>query len=144
MLETRDEIIGSGWTFPMRFSAGGGVGLSTRERKLEESMRLILCTAIGERPMRPEFGCRIHEYVYGVPDADTAAGIAGAVKASLRRWEPRVKVMDVDVAPDPEEASLLWIDISYQPVDTNDPRNLVFPFYTIPTEESLTHDTAYA
>jgi phage baseplate assembly protein W len=144
MSTVRDEIIGAGWTFPMRFNAAGGVGLSTRERKIEESIRLILSTAVGERPMRPEFGCKIHDYVFGVPDADTANEIAVAVKASLRRWEPRVQIMDVNVAPDPDDAALLWIDISYQAVDTNDPRNLVFPFYTIPAEETSAHDVADA
>jgi hypothetical protein len=122
----------------MRFSAGGGVGLSSRDRKLEESIRLILSTSIGERPMRPEFGCRIHDYVFGVPGPDTATEVAAAVQAALRRWEPRILVMGVDVGPDPDQETLLWIDITYRPVDTNDPRNLVFPFYTIPAEEAAT------
>lgn len=134
MVTNRDEIIGAGWTFPLQFSASGGVMLSTREQKLEESMRLILSTGVGERPMRPGFGCTIHDYVFGMADQATCSNISMAVRAALRRWEPRVLVTDVDVAADEDDPTLLWIDIRYSPVDTNDPRNLVFPFYTIPAE----------
>jgi uncharacterized protein len=136
LLSNRDEIIGVGWSFPMRFNAAGGVGLSSQERKLEESIRLILSTAIGERPMRPLFGCRIHDHVFGVLNDDTINDMQLAVKESLRQWEPRILVRDVMVTQDPDEQSLVWIDVSYSPKDTNDPRNLVFPFYSIPVEET--------
>lgn len=131
-----DSFIGSGWAFPLRVDATGRIALSARERELEEAMRLILGTAFGERPMRPEFGCGIHEYVFAGVSLDTANAIANEVRASLARWEPRVVVRDVIVNVDDAEPSLLYIDIRYSPRDTNDPRNLVFPFYTIPAEES--------
>jgi phage baseplate assembly protein W len=85
--------------------------------------------------MRPEFGCGIHDYVFAPADATTAGLIAYEVRASLLRWEPRVDVRDVDVRPDPTDPATLYIDISYTVKDTNDPRNLVFPFYVIPAEE---------
>ena len=56
-----DEFIGAGWAFPLRTDATGGIALVTREREIEESIRLVLGTAYGERPMRPEFGCGIHD-----------------------------------------------------------------------------------
>ncbi len=33
------------------------------------------------------------------------------------------------------QPTLLYIDVTYAIRDTNDPRNLVFPFYVIPDEE---------
>jgi phage baseplate assembly protein W len=48
-----DEFIGAGWAFPLRTDATGGIALVTREREIEEAIRLILGTAYGERPMRP-------------------------------------------------------------------------------------------
>jgi uncharacterized protein len=130
-----NDFIGSGWAFPLRTNASGGIALVSRERELEEAMRLILATAPGERPMRPEFGCGIHDHVFDGAGPDSAAVIAAEVRDSLRRWEPRVDVDDVVVTPDPDSPALLHIDIRYTPVSTNDPRNLVFPFYTIPAEE---------
>jgi hypothetical protein len=131
-----DEFIGSGWGFPMRTDRTGGIALVTGEREVEESVRLILGTAMGERPMRPEFGCRIHDYVFAPADAATAAMIAYEVRSSLLRWEPRIEVADVTVEPDETDATTLYITIDYTIPRSNDPRNLVFPFYTIPEEES--------
>jgi Bacteriophage baseplate protein W len=130
-----EEFIGSGWAFPVRTDAVGGIALVSREQEIEESMRLILGTAVGERPMRPEFGSRIHEYVFAPADATTAGLIAYDVERALLRWEPRIDVSDVIVAPDPDDPSLLYITVEYTIPRTNDPRNLVFPFYTIPAEE---------
>lgn len=131
-----EEFIGSGWAFPLRVDHGGGIALVSREREIEEAIRLILTTAPGERPMRPDFGCGIHDYVFSPADADTAGRIAYDVSNALERWEPRIDVLSVEVEPDPDDQSLLYVDVSYQIKGTYDPRNLVFPFYVIPTEET--------
>ena len=130
-----DTFVGRGWAFPMRIDASGGIAMVSDDREIEESIRLILGTALGERPMRPEFGCRIHQHVCGSADATTAGLIAYEVRASLRRWEPRIDVTDVDVGFDDDRPSIVYIDIAYRIRSTNDPRNLVFPFYSIPGEE---------
>jgi uncharacterized protein len=128
------EFVGRGWAFPIRTDATGSIALVSGERELVESIRLILGTAYGERPMRPEFGCGIHEFVFAPSDATTAGRIAHEVRASLRRWEPRIEVLNVEVSPGDEDRSTLYIDVKYQERATNDPRNLVFPFYLIPEE----------
>jgi phage baseplate assembly protein W len=128
------SFIGSGWAFPMRFDAAGSVALVSFDTEIRESIHLILGTSVGERPMRPEFGCRIHDHVFGVADATTAGLIAADVRRALHRWEPRIELDEVDVTIDPADRSCLWIDINYRISGTNDPRNLVFPFYVIPGE----------
>jgi Bacteriophage baseplate protein W len=130
-----DEFIGAGWAFPVRRDATGRVALVAHEREIEESIRLILGTAFGERPMRPDYGCAIHDYLFAGVDTEIAGRMALAVRASLLRWEPRIDVLDVQVGFDAEDAARVFIDIRYTVGDTNDPRNLVFPFYTIPPEE---------
>lgn len=128
------EFVGSGLAFPVRIGQKGSVALVQGERELEQSIALILCTVPGERPMRPEFGCRIHDYVFAPADATTAGLLAYEVRQSLQRWEPRIDVTDVVVTPAPYDAGLLLVDIGYTVRSTNDPRNLVFPFYVIPDE----------
>jgi phage baseplate assembly protein W len=130
-----EEFVGAGWAFPVRVNASGGIALVRRDQELQESIRLILGTALGERPMRPEFGCAVHDYVFAPADATTAGRVAYEVRASLERWEPRIEVMEVEVSMDPADASVLYINIAYAIRGTNDPRNLVFPFYVIPSEE---------
>ncbi len=132
-----EEFIGAGWAFPVRTDATGRIALVSREREIEESIRLILGTSPGERPMRPEFGCPIADYVFAPADGETGARIAADVRASLLRWEPRIELKDVTVSPDPDDETVLYIDIRYSIGTSNDPRNLVFPFYVIPAEEPL-------
>ena len=127
-----DWFIGSGIAYPMRIGPSGGIALVSREQEIEEAIRLILGTSPGERPMRPEFGCRIHEYLFASADGETASAITAAVRASLRRWEPRINVDDVVVTIDRVNPALLYIDVRYAIKATNDRRNLVFPFYVIP------------
>ncbi|MEO1061304.1 MAG: GPW/gp25 family protein [Actinomycetota bacterium] len=128
-------FVGSGVAFPMRLDRTGGVALVDGHDEIVESIRLILATAPGERPMRPEFGCAIHEYVFAPADHITAARLEAEVTDALQRWEPRIELIEVAVDRDTEEHNLLLIDIRYQLRDTNDPRNLVFPFYVIPHED---------
>ena len=128
------EFIGSGWAFPLRTDATGGIALVRDEREIEGSIRLILGTAIGERPMRPEFGCGIHDYIFAPTDATTAGRIGYEVRAALSRWEPRIEVADVAVDTAADDPAVLYIDVRYTVTNSNDPRNLVFPFYVIPAE----------
>lgn len=130
-----EEFIGRGWAFPLRTDKTGSMQLVSHDREIEESINLILGTMPGERPMRPEYGCAIHDYVFTNIDPDSAGRMAGEVRASLVRWEPRIRVQGVDVTVDPDDRTLAYVQIRYAIGDTNDPRNLVFPFYTIPAEE---------
>ena len=129
-----NEFIGSGWGFPVDVDKTGGIRLVSRDTEIEQSIRLILSTAPGERVMRPEFGCGIHDHVFDGVNGRTMGRIAFAVRESLRRWEPRIDVIEVSVTRHPVESAGLLLDIRYTPRDSNDPRNLVYPFYLIPGE----------
>lgn len=130
------EFIGRGWSFPVHADASARIALSSDEHEIEESIRLILATAPGERPMRPEFGCAVHDYVFAPADATTAGAIGDAVRTALRFWEPRIDVTGVAVTFDATDAGVLLIDVGYAIRGSNDPRNLVFPFYVIPDRSS--------
>jgi uncharacterized protein len=126
------EIIGSGLAFPLQVDRRGGIALAKDEQDIEQAIQLILGTAPGERPMRPEFGCAISDFVFAPADAQTAGGIGAAVRSALRFWEPRIRVGDVTVSLQNAHEGVLLIDVGYTILGTNDPRNLVFPFYVIP------------
>lgn len=133
-MATTSDFTGRGWSFPLRLDGSGSFALSGGEQELDEAIRLILGTAYGERPMRPEYGCGIHDLVFDTVDAGLAGRVAAEVRASLTRWEPRVEVADVDASPDPDQPHVLRIGVTYRVKATNDRRNLVFPFYSIPEE----------
>jgi uncharacterized protein len=134
MVERRD-FIGSGWAFPMRVNARGGMELSRAEQDVDESILIILSTPLGQRRMRPNFGCAVHDLAFA-PNTPTTHGlIRHYVLEALALWEPRVDVQDVTVYPDPDEPARLLVEIAYTLRATNDRRNLVYPFYIIPSEE---------
>jgi phage baseplate assembly protein W len=110
---------------------GGRIALVTRDREIEQAIRLILGTACGERPMRPDFGCRVHDHVFGSATSTTAGQIAFDVRESLERWEPRIDVGSVTVDFTSIGEGEVRVDVSYIVRGLNDPRNLVFPFYVI-------------
>jgi uncharacterized protein len=126
------DFVGSGWAFPLRFDATGTFALVARDQEIAEAIRLVLSTAPGERPMRPEFGCRIGEFAFAPADAGTAGHLAAETRRALERWEPRIVVDDVLVSFDGGEEGRVLLDVRYRIRDSNDERNLVYPFYTIP------------
>ncbi|HET7078240.1 MAG TPA: GPW/gp25 family protein [Chloroflexia bacterium] len=128
------DFLGSGWAFPFRISPSGGIALQRHERDIDEAIRIILSTAKGERHMRPQFGCGIHELVFAPNNATTAGLVESYVEEAIGWWEPRVEVLEVNVDTDDDERNLLIITIHYRVRATNDERNLVYPFYLIRSE----------
>lgn len=129
------DFVGAGWSFPLGTDATGSIALVTHDREIEQAIGLILGTAVGERPMRPEFGCRIHDHVFNTATSATAGQIAYDVRQALDRWEPRIEVLDVGISFDAIAAGVLSIEIRYTLRGMNDPRNLVYPFYVIPATD---------
>jgi phage baseplate assembly protein W len=129
------DIIGSGVAFPLRVDAGGGIALVHGDEDIREAVAMILGTALGERPMRPHFGCSVHDYVFESVDASTVGRLERAVRLALDRWEPRIEILGIDVDVGRAERGELPIEITYRLRATNDVRNLVYPFYVIPAEE---------
>ena len=128
------DFLGVGWAFPVGVDARGRIALARQERDIEEAIRIILLTPKGQRVMRPEFGCQIHDLMFAPNDATTAGLAAYYVEEALGMWEPRIHVKEVNARPDPENQGRLIIDISYEVKATHDSRSLVFPFYRIPEE----------
>ena len=129
------EIIGSGLAFPLQVDRRGGIALARDETDIEQAIELILGTARGERPMRPEFGCGVHDYVFDSIDASTVGKMENAIRDALDHWEPRVVVETVEFDLSGVDEGRLMIDIGYRVRVTNTMRNLVYPFYVIPAEE---------
>jgi hypothetical protein len=64
------------------------------------------------------------------PNNPTTAGLAiHYCEEALRKWEPRIDKIEVDANPSDDEPNRLDIRISYVVRATNQPGNLVYPFY---------------
>jgi phage baseplate assembly protein W len=129
------EYIGQGLAFPLQVNPQGGIALASGERDVEQAIRVILSTAPGERVMRPEFGCRIHELIFAPQDAATESLVVYYVEEALAQWEPRIDVQEVDVSADPGRDGALLVEIKYRIKDTHDERSIVYPFFLSGEEE---------
>ena len=123
------NFLGVGWQFPVALDEQGQVVMADDEKAIQQAIWTILGTAPGERLMRPDFGCGIHDLVFAANTAATAGLAAELVRRALIRWEPRIDVLDVAAAPDTADPTLLLIEIEYRVRTTNNRFNLVYPFY---------------
>lgn len=130
------DFLGIGWAFPVRVGKDGAIAPSQYEDNIKESIQVILGTAKGERQMRSDFGCGIHELVFARNNTATAGMAAYHVEQALIRWEPRIELLKVDAFPDRETkggvsvpSERLIITVEYRVIATNSIFNLVYPFY---------------
>jgi phage baseplate assembly protein W len=123
-----EDFLGRGWKYPI-FIENEKITSSGGEDSIKESIIIILTTGKGERVMRPDFGCRIYELAFALNDTSTASLIQYYIQEALLKWEPRIEVLDISVAPDEDEGNLLSINIEYMVKTTNTRDNLVYPFY---------------
>jgi phage baseplate assembly protein W len=128
------DFLGVGWAFPIELDARRQFALARHERDIEQAIKIILLTPKGQRVMRPEFGCQIHDLIFASNDSNTAGLAEYYVREALAMWEPRIDVRDVVVTPDSANTERLLIEIVYEIKATHDSRSLVFPFYRIPGE----------
>jgi hypothetical protein len=98
------------------------------EESVRQSIGIILGTSRGERVMRPDFGCGIHDLVFSTNSPGTAGRIASEVRQALLQWEPRIDVVNIQVESG-GDGEVLLISIEYRVRTTNNVFNLVYPFY---------------
>jgi uncharacterized protein len=121
-------FLGVGWAFPPAASTSGDMATAAYETDVQQSVRIILGTAPGERVMRPDFGAGLKALMFEPMNTTTAALAQYNVQKALIQWEPRIDQITVTVTPQPANGSLL-IDIRYRVRLTNVFYNLVYPFY---------------
>lgn len=126
-----NDYIGAGVAFPVELNVQGDLKLSQGDPNIQESIRLILGTQVGERVYRPEFGSRISELVFAPLNRDTLIKLRLRVEEALSRWEPRITVTGIIAEPDPIQGKV-ELTIQYRlrnSKDDYDVRNMIYPFY---------------
>ena len=130
MADAGRKFLGRGWAFPFAIEPDRGrVELSAYEADIKQSIYIILATSKGERQMRPDFGCGIHDLVFAAIDTGLIAQIKRDVEEALRTYEARIEVLLVSVDPTNHVNGRLDVSIDYQIRLTNQSGNLVYPFY---------------
>ncbi len=127
--DTRKSFLGVGWKFPVDLDRRRGIAMSQFEENIEESILVILGTSLGERLMRPDFGCAVHDLVFAPNNSNTHGLVIYYVTEALNKWEPRIQALKVDCDIDPQALNKVDTKVEYQVIATNNTYNLVYPFY---------------
>ncbi|MEF8783983.1 MAG: GPW/gp25 family protein [Haloarculaceae archaeon] len=130
-----EDFLGTGWAFPVKTDYRGDIELSSADENIQQAVKIIIGTAKGERAMRPEFGCEIHDYVFASADPATLSIIEDSVEEALVQWEPRIDVESVDAQQDETNPNRVLVDIDYWIRKTNSDANMVYPFYLKESKE---------
>jgi uncharacterized protein len=123
------DLVGTGWSFPVKVNARGGLSWTTGVRRIEDSIWIIVSTSLGERIMRPNFGAGAHDFVFQPNSALMRTNLAAAIRDALVHWEPRIELVSVRVDPSPDLESQVLASIEYRVRTTNELFNLVYPLY---------------
>jgi hypothetical protein len=122
------ELIGTGWKFPIKVNAKGGLSYSAGPERIQDAIWIVLSTSLGERLMRPDFGAGVHDYVFQ-PNSDVIrTRLQSAVNGALLKWEPRIELTNVNVQ-EGDQPSQVLVSIDYRIRTTNELFNLVYPLY---------------
>lgn len=122
-------FLGVGFGFPVRVDENTGIMQAAYyEEDIQEAIRIILSTRKGERLRNPEFGCGLHGLAFEMLDFTTMSAMKREVERALVLWEPRIEQIQVGVHAG-QEAGVALVEVSYVVRSTNNPFNMVFPYY---------------
>ena len=128
-------FMGRGFSFPFRVDPSTNrIAMSSAEQDVEEAIRLILRTNLGERVMLPEFGTAAGEFLFSDSRAERIAALEESVREALEQWEPRIMDVDVSASREGGSSGVLEINIIYTLRVTNNQFNMVYPFYMMEGE----------
>jgi len=122
----KSKFLGTGWSFPLAVDKRGGIRLAGYADDIKEAIKIILATALGERVMRPDFGCAASDLAFEPVDASLVGKVEFYVRNALTYWEPRIELNVVKAEADEEK---VVVEIRYTIRSTNRQDNLVYPFY---------------
>lgn len=125
-----NAFIGTGWSFPPTFSAGGkALETTTGIEDIENSLHILLSTALKERVMQPTYGCNLDFMLFQSMDEHFKTYLAYLVRTAITYHETRIKADDIQVVNDGAVEGRVLIVINYTIRSTNTKLNFVFPFY---------------
>lgn len=130
-----NEVYGVGWAFPFQFNENGRVKITADQsdgntsdvgqlKHLRGAISQIIGVAWGERFMRGDYGCGVHEVVFDPNDESLVANVLYYVGEAVDTWDQRVEAQDIDAI---QEEGVLKAIIEFMVKKTNEINSLVLP-----------------
>jgi|SRR5882672_528995 len=122
-------FLGKGWRFPILPDRTGCLGYVEGDANVEQSVHILLMTALGERVMRSDFGTQTPRLVFSPGSLQYLKLIENTIRDAIRDWEPRIDLNNVLAEAEPSDESKITVSVTYTVRQTNTKTNLVFPYY---------------
>jgi phage baseplate assembly protein W len=123
------EFVGKGWRFPILPDLAGGLSYVEGDQNVEQSLKILLLTNLGQRVMRPDLGSKAPALVFAPGSVQYLGVLETTIREAVRDWEPRIDLEEVRAEPDLDDESRVTVNVGYRIRKTNTRANLVFPFY---------------
>ena len=124
------SFLGIGWSFPPTFNKErSDVEMTTKEGDIKQSLHIYFNTKLGERIMRQDFGCIIHEHLFDRLDKSILDVLTFELKQNIGNIEPRIIVNEISIMPIDINEGSVEININYTVITTTVRDNIVFPYY---------------
>ncbi len=131
-ISSDSQFLGTGWSFPPAFNKSAqtmGVAMVSYEEDINESLRILLGTAPGERVMHPAYGCGLKLMVFENFDQSAVTELKDMIKRAVLFFEPRITLDRIDVDLQEIDQGCIRFCLNYTVRTTNNRSNIVYPFY---------------
>ena len=95
-------------------SESGQLAWSQENESVRNVIWNILLTRPGERLMRPEFGAGLSEFIHQPNNETTRRLIVDLAEKAIKRWEPRLDLLELTVTSDPDELNQVTLSLRYR------------------------------
>jgi len=127
---THTSFLGTGWSFPPEFVAETGeVAMVSDEQDIEESLKILFGTVLGERLFNPKYGLDMQGMLFEPIGTTMKTFLTDRVKTSILIYEPRITVLSLDLDTSMQFEGRINLVLEYAVRTTNSRFNLVYPFY---------------
>jgi len=102
--------------------SSGDLVLKYDKEAIKRSLRNIMLTNNYERPFKPNFGANLRGLLFEFADDITRSEIRHQVMEAIVSYEPRVKVLDIDLRESRNNS--LHVNVSYGIVGVTEPQEI--------------------
>jgi len=126
----KKSFLGKGWSFPPQFNSHtGDVSMVSDADDIKQSLEIYFHTRIGERMMRPEFGCVIHDKQFENISDNIIQSLIFEMRTKIGQIEPRITVEELKAVNVDITNGYIEIKLDYLIISTNIRDNIVYPYY---------------
>ena len=96
----------SGMPYPIVKHPLGLLRTQTGINQIKSDLLVLLLTEPGERVMLPSFGTPLKKFMFEPNDPSLIESVRETIIESIRNWEPRIRVTDIQVTNSRDEIEL--------------------------------------